>query len=47
MMSGTVRGGVLSDLVDRIYLGTVLREEFFAISPVVVGINITSRVDTE
>ena len=26
-------------MVDRIYSGTVLGEEFFAISPVVVGIN--------
>jgi len=27
--------------------GTVLGEEFFAISPVVVELNSTSRVDTE
>ena len=36
-----------SDFVNRIYSGTVLWEEFFAISPVVVGISSTSRVDTE
>ena len=36
-----------SDFVNRIYSGTVLWEELFAISPVVVGISSTSRVDTE